>query len=344
MRYAAFVDLGMRHAALLTSACATPRNAYASGGYLRAVVALVVLLATFAFAPVAAGAKRHPPSPVPILVPLASPTPLSDVERVARLRARVDELGRIDRGHLGIAIVDLFGDTHVSLRGADPVALGGIEKLAIGFAAYRLVDQQRLRLEDRVTVTATDLRGAPSPIAALHPHGDVSYTYWELIRAMLVTGDNTASSVVLRRIGGPAAVQGILDRLGLRGIRMSSDADGRNGSATPDTVAALLAGIVEHRLLFLDTASEFYDALSHAETEPARLRSGLGAAVTLASMSGTAAGSGSTTAATNDAGIVTFPYGRRVIVAVFLAGSDADAATRDAAIADVARAVDEAFR
>jgi len=277
-------------------------------------------------------------------VPLPSPTPLSDVERIARLRARVAELGRGAPGRLGIAIVDLFGDTHVSLRGTESVPLAGIEKLAIAFAAYRLVDQKRLQLEDRVIVTAADLRRAPSEIAALHPDGDVSYTYWQLLRAMLVTDDNTASAVVLRRIGGPATVQGILDRLGLRGIRLSRDPDARATSGTPDTIAALLTGIIEHRLLFVDTTSELFEALSHAENEPGRLRAGLEDTVKLASISGTTATAGATTAATNDTGIVTFPYGRRVVVTVFLAASTGDAATRGAVIADVARAVDAAFR
>ena len=305
---------------------------------------VVVLLGMLACALVPASAKRRPaPSPTPTLVPLASPTPLSDAERIGRLRARVAELGRTAPGRLGVAIVDLFDDTHVSLRGAESVPLAGIGNVVIAFAAYRLVDQQRLRLEDRVTVNAGDLRGAPSAIAALHPRGDASYTYWELLRAMLVTGDTTATELVLRRIGGPAVVQGILDRLGLRGIRMSSDAGARASSATPDTVAALLAGIVEHHLLFVDTASEFYDALSHAETEPARLRAGFAPAVRLASASGTTASSGTTTAATNDAGIATFRYGRRVIVTVFLAASNADLATREASIASVARAVDDTF-
>ena len=276
-------------------------------------------------------------------MPLASPTPVSDPARIDQLRTRVADLAHATPGRLGLAIVDLFDETHVSVRGAENVPLANVGKLAIAFAAYRQVDQKRLQLEERVVVRRSDLRGAPSAIAALHPRGDASYTYWELVRAMLVSGDNTATALVLQRVGGPAAVQGVLDRLGLRGITLSNDPEARGSTGTPDTVAALLAGIVEHRLLFLDSASEFFDALSHAETEPQRLRAGLSPSIKLASISGSSAAAGSSMAATNDAGIATFAYGRRVVVVVFLTASNATADERDAAIANVGRAVDAAF-
>jgi beta-lactamase class A len=49
------------------------------------------------------------------------------------------------------------------------------------------------------------------------------------------------------------------------------------------------------------------------------------------------------TEATNDAGIVTFPDGRRIVLVAFLTESPADDATRAGVLAKVARTVYEAY-
>ena len=286
-----------------------------------------------------------------------APTPLSHEARVERLRARVAEIARAAPGRLGITIVDLALGTHVAIRGDEAFPLASTVKLAIALTAFRQADQHRFDLDSHTLVTAADLRGGASDIAAAHPRGGVWLTNWQLVRAMLVDSDNTASDVVLRSVGGPLAVQGVLDRLGFRGfIIRKSEADmatdaragrsfarGGDNVGTPDVVAALLEGIVTQRLMREDGTYEMIGMLEASTLGAGRLRAGLPGDVRLAHKTGTSDAFDGMTDATNDAGVMTLPDGRRIVIVALLAGSSADGATRDATLADVARAAYDAF-
>ncbi len=284
-------------------------------------IAGVLIVAACALLPLGATAKRRPtpsaspPNAMPI------PTALSRAQRLASLRAQVEALGRdatstAGSNAVGIAIVDLQYDEHVSLHGDARFPLGNVSKLAIAFAAYRLADQNHFPLDARVAVTQRDVR-SNGPIAQRYPHGGVAYPYWELVALMLVDDDETATAIVLRRIGGPAAVQGLLNRLGLRslhidGARAGSRLRVNDAGGTPDVVAALLAGIAENHFLLLDTSDEYVAALAHRTTIP-------------------------------QATIVTFPDGRRVVT-VALFAPNTNEATRRTTLAGLSRAVADAFR
>ncbi len=265
----------------------------------------------FAFAPSLVAAKRRPsPSPSPAPTAAPSPTPLSNAARITRLEGSVTAIARAHPGRLGVAIIDLQYDTHVSVHGAELLPLGDVANLVIAFTAYRLADQARLDLDERVMVRRADVR-AGSTLALQHPRGGVTYAYWELLRLMLVSDDATARGIVLRRIGGPLAVGGMLHRLGVRGFRIAATATATVGS--PDAVAALLAGIADGRFLLLNASSEYLDALAHR-------------------------------AETSDARIVTFPDGRRVVTVALFDASDSATVPRATVLADVAQSVDDAFR
>jgi beta-lactamase class A len=288
----------------------------------------------FAVTPAFARRPAPKPSPTPTAIPTAAP--LTAEERVARLRAQIAAMARDAPGRLGVTIVDTSLGTHVAIHGDDAFPLASTGKLAIALTAFRRADQHRFNLDDRVSITST---------------------YWRLIRAMLVENDNTASDFVLRTVGGPSAVQGVLDRLGFRGFsirkteaELASDtragrtfARGGDNAATPDAVAALLQGITEQRMLHEDSTYEMMTMLEAARTSPNRLRAGLPSGTVLAHASGTSATIDGVTDATDDAGVFTLPDGRRIVVVVFLSASPADSTTRDAILAHVARAAYEAF-
>ncbi|MBC5800131.1 MAG: serine hydrolase [Candidatus Eremiobacteraeota bacterium] len=272
--------------------------------------AWVMMATAFAVGASAAEAKKRPtPSPAPSIVPTLSPPPLSSIERVARLQRQIEAFAGDPPGGkaLGIAVVDLQYERHVALHGAAVFPLGDTATQVIAFVAYRLADQNRLKLDERVLVRRDSLR-TTGPIAQLHPSGGITYPYWELLRLMLSNDDPTARALVLRRIGGSAVVQGVLNRLGLRSLQL----DAAHPIGTADAVAALLKGIAENRFLLLDTTTEYLGTLGR--------RSGA-----------------------EQARIVTFPDGRRV-VAVTLFDPATSSAVREGTLAGVARDIDEAFR
>jgi len=297
------------------------------------------------------------PFPSATSVPTSAATPLSQAARLEKMRVRLDEIAHTAPGRLGVTVYDLATDERFSIRGDESFGLASVYKLAIAIVAYRLADQKKFTLDERVAISRGDLRHGASDIARGHPGGGVTYTNWELVRAMLVTSDNTASDVVLRAVGGPGAVQRTLERLHVRGIAIHfseaelaasarlarTQAPASDNRATPDAIADLFAGLVTQRFTLLDSTYEIVSALEDVTTGPARLRAGVSPPLRLAHKTGTSDTTGAVTAATNDAGFITLPDGRRIIVVALLADSTADEMTRDAVLARVARAVADAY-
>jgi beta-lactamase class A len=343
-----------------------PARAASARGWARVRRATLVLYATLAFGasavlPEAASARRAPaptPSPSPTDTPSPSPTPtLAPAARLERLRTELETLAREAPGRLGAAVYDITDDTRVAVRGDEAFPLASTAKLAVGLAAFRRADQGRLDLDARVLVSAADLRRGASEIAAQHPRGNVTLTYWQLIGAMLTDSDNTANDVLLGALGGPSAIQTFLTKLGTHGFRYRKSeaelfADARAGrtfarggdnAGTPNGVADLLRELALGHYLSLDATNEMLLMLAASHTGDARLRAGLPPDASLAHKTGTSDTVGGVTDATNDAGILTLPDGRRIVIVAFLAGARGDASVRDAVLAAVAGAVYEAF-
>ncbi len=326
---------------------------------MRRLTSLLLLVTLFVASPAFAGRRPAPsPSPAPTATPGPSPTPaLSPAQRIDRLRAQLNAIAQDAPGRLGIAVYDLVHDTRITVRGDEAFPLASTAKLAVALAAFRRADQRRLRLDERVSIAAADLRHGPGGIAAAHPRGNVTLTYWQLIAAMLIDSDNTANDVLLGALGGPASIQTFLTKLGTHGFvyRKSEAAlyaDARAGrtfarggdnAGTPSGVADLLSGLAQGYYLTIDSTNEMLLMLSASYTGSDRLRAGLPPGAALAHKTGTSDTFDGTADATNDAGILTLPDGRRIVIVALLSGARGDAASRDAVLARVARAAYDAF-
>jgi beta-lactamase class A len=273
-----------------------------------------------------------------------------------RLRDELEALARAAPGRLGASVFDVTTGARASVRGDDAFPLAGTAKLAVALAAFRRADQHRLDLNALVLVTAADLRHG-SAIALAHPRGNVYLSNWMLIEAMLANGDNTATDVLLGELGGPDALQTFLDKLGTHGFRYrKSEADayadahagrtfarGADNAGTPSGVADLLAELVQVHYLSLGSTNEMLSMLLATQSGSEGLAAGLPPGASLAHEAGSGYPVDGVTGATNDAGILTLPDGRRIVIVAFLASARGDAAERNAVLARVARAAYDAF-
>ncbi len=125
--------------------------------------------------------------------------------------------------------------------------------------------------------------------------------------AMLADGNATAANVVYGVLGGGIAISGRLHALGFDGIEIRGEDD---AVGTPDAVASLLAGLERGTVLSAESRKHLMSALT--------FRSGI-----------------------NDAGIAMM-HRRAVVIVALLHGVHGTAAQRDAVVAAVARAADEA--
>ena len=153
-----------------------------------------------------------PGSPVALSAPgMPAPAP-------SALARRIEALGQAFDGHAGIALIDLQDGAAASWNGEDRFSQESVAKLWTVVAVLGAVDDGRLAIDERIVVTQADLSVFHEPLESrLGRHGYPA-SIAELIRAAIVDSDNAANDLLVRRLGGTAAVQAAIRRKGIRGV------------------------------------------------------------------------------------------------------------------------------
>ena len=154
----------------------------------------------------------------------------ADIEGAVLTPAQVAldrELSRIGGtfpGHVGIAVRDLAAGRTFHFNGLEAFPQQSVSKLWVAMTALDEVDKGRLDLAERVEIRSDDLTVFYQPIRDIvRRQGYFASDYAELIDRAITQSDNTANDRILRRVGGPEAVQDFLDDAGLSSIRFGSD-------------------------------------------------------------------------------------------------------------------------
>ncbi|MDQ0462425.1 beta-lactamase class A [Caulobacter ginsengisoli] len=147
---------------------------------------------------------------------LASPKAL-DVKRLDREITALADQAR--PGILGVGVMDLPTVQTWALNGERPFPMQSVFKAPLGAAVLAEVDAGRLNLAETVTLKEENLSPPYSPIADAWPITD-TYSYQDLLVRAVGGSDNTAADVLMKRIGGPGAVQAWLELKGIKGVRI----------------------------------------------------------------------------------------------------------------------------
>ena len=170
-------------------------------------------------------AAAHGPSPASadmaqdqrIRTAQASVPASSPAERV--LESRIAQLGREFNGDVGIAVRDVQTGWTTAFDGNSFFPQQSVSKFWVAITALDRADRGALDLDQRVTLTRSDLTLFHQPIAARVGANGYSTTLSDLMFLAMTQSDNTANDFVLRRAGGPEAVRDMFERKGLQGIR-----------------------------------------------------------------------------------------------------------------------------
>ena len=274
--------------------------------------------------------------------------------KVTILNKQISELAGEAKGRVGVSALLLeTAETIVSLNPHDHFPMQSVYKLPISMAVMHAVDAGKIKLADKVSISKSDFigRAAHSPIRDKFPNG-TSLTVEQLLRYALVESDGTASDVLMRLAGGPAAVQAYLTGLGIKEMVVldTEQAFTQDHSlqfrnyASPDAAVTLLRSLSERRGLLEASQALLLKLMTESTTGPKRLKGLLPAGTVVAHKTGTSGTEKGITAATNDIGIITLPNGKHLALAVFVADSPANEATREGVIAKIARAITEVLR
>jgi beta-lactamase class A len=124
-------------------------------------------------------------------------------------------------GRVGVCVRD---STHEScVNGGQRFPLQSVMKLLVGIAVMDAVEHRGWSLNDGVVVRKEDLSLAVQPLARLVTADGFHTTVDDLVRRAIVDSDSAATDVLVARLGGPGAVQRVLDRRHVTGVRFDRD-------------------------------------------------------------------------------------------------------------------------
>jgi beta-lactamase class A len=268
------------------------------------------------------------------------------------LQEQLEQIASAAKGRVGVSAVVLETGETVSLNPREHFPMQSVYKLPIGMAVMKQVDAGKIKLDQKVRVTKDDFigRASHSPIRDKYPNG-TELTVNELMGWMLKEGDGTASDVLMKLAGGPGAIQAYLTELGISDMIVLDTEKAfvhdhslqfRNWT-TPEAAIALLRALHERRGLSESSQTVLLKLMTESTPGAKRLKGLLPVGANVAHKTGTSGTENGVTTATNDIGIITLPNGRHLAMAVLVADSPADEATREGVIARIAKVVWDAW-
>ena len=177
-------------------------------------VGLAVAMAGLAQVGASATIQAAQPVPQPAIV-----RPVPPPQAPAYLRDRIDALGRQFNGRVGIAVKSVDEGWFTGWKYDELYPQQSVSKLWVSITALDAVDKGRVNLNQRVSLTRSDLTLFHQPIATKILGGGTTMSLSELMYQAITRSDNTANDKLLRSVGGPEAVRDMIAEKQLGAIR-----------------------------------------------------------------------------------------------------------------------------
>lgn len=202
----------------------------------------------------------------------------------AQSPASLTGLGKLELksgGKLGVYILDTHSGRHIGHRIDERFGMCSSFKLALAAVVLNEADHDRLRLDEVIPYTKADVIGH-APIAEKNlARGGM--TVEEMAQAAQEQSDNTATNLLLKRLGGPAAFTMALRQLGDLVTRLDHFEPEMNkvqpgeehDTTTPRAMAQFVSQALTGSLLKSASRDKLIGWMIATETGAARLRAGL---------------------------------------------------------------------
>ena len=302
---------------------------------------------------------------------------LLEESETGAIEARIAALAQIAGGRVGVTAFALEGGPSVWLNADEAFPMASTFKIAVAAAVLARVDAGELSLDTMVDIPQE--RYVLSDVIAnrlIHP--GVALSVANLIELNITESDNTAADMLTELAGGPQAVTQWLRAQGIEDQRVDRDTAGLirdfftlpdgplihtvpaaleadpqifqrgqqpnpdfdtdpRDTSSPRAMARLIARIAQGEALSEASTEFLLASMGRTRTGAGRLRGLLPGGTQIAHKTGTIGGT------VNDAGLISLPDGRRIVVVVFVKESAAPMAERERAIAEISRTLHDWF-
>ena len=268
--------------------------------------------------PIAIAVATPPPAPTP--PPISYSTLIPAGQQLTWLKDRLSSIRKTYPSlSTGLLFVDLETGDYVDFNSDKVYPTASVIKLPILIAFLQDVDAGKINLNEIWTMTNDVIVGGSGEFQDLPVN--TKFTAQNVIDKMITISDNTATNMVIKRMGGINYVNQRFAQLGLSNTRLRDwlpDLDGTN-TTTLKELAQILAMLDRQSVLSRNSQANAIDILRRVKNRKL-LAAGLGAGATIAHKTGYIG------TMLGDAGIIEMPNGKRYIGAVIVESDRADSA------------------
>ena len=237
------------------------------------------------------------------------------------------------------------GDTGM-VNGNDRFPMQSVYKFPLAMAVLNQVDQGKLSLGQMIRVTPQDYSANTwSPMMTKYPDAHMALPLSEILMCTVTHSDNVACDILFRIMGGPKKVEKYIRKLGISDMAIRYTEEEMHEKwevqfknwCEPHAMLRLLEIFHEGKALSAESNSLLRKMMEETTTGAKRIKGRLPSEVVVAHRTGFSGRDASgKIAAVNDVGIIRFPDGSHLLLAVYITDSADSDDDLEAAIANIA--------
>lgn len=211
----------------------------------------------------------------------------------------------------GVLIVDLDTGAYIDINSSAPLSAASTIKVPILVALFQDVDAGKIRLDETLALQPEMIATGSGDLQYKKP--GTKFTVLELATKMIVISDNTATNMLVARLGGSEVLTQRFRSWGLTATAVRNalpDIEGMNTSS-PKDLATLIAIVNQGQLVSLASRDRILNIMQNNQINTL-LPQGLGSGAIIAHKTGNI---GSLLA---DVGLVNMPSGKSYIISVMV--------------------------
>ena len=251
--------------------------------------------------------------------------------QLSSLKPKIDELLVNSKAKVSVAILDLKNNDELGIKENESLPTLSVFKFHIALATLKLVDEKKLRLNDKIHISNDDLKKDTwSPIREKYPNGNIDLSIKELLKYMVADSDNNATDIILNKIGGVKYVQNYCDKNKISPFQIKFDEAGMHiserhlyeNTTSTKSLVHTLKRFDAGDLLLKETTNLLREIMLGTTTGTNKLIEQLPEGTKLAHKTGASGRNAEgITIAENDAGIAYPDNGNNYAIAVFVIDS-----------------------